>query len=1169
MKTMSERFRTLLRTVNFARHAAMFCWLACAARSAQADTITWANSAGNTNWMAGASWVGGSVPGTVDVAIFPRAVPVAQPTLNASVGIDALLLSSGGWPPDCWTLSGTGTLTLGASPGTASGYGLEIQGFNPRIYPDIVLGGPQSWAFTETSGSPDVYLYGTLSGTGPLTIRQPISTWYCIAWFLQNTTAPTFTGGLNVTCGKMQWDLLLQGADRSESFGLDAAGAGPGTITLNYGGGFGFDTTSDGTNEPLLTLSNPFVVNAGTGYIYSKQGGANSKYSRNVFSGPIALDGILGLDTSGAGSATRFTGTIALDRTAAGVGGIYAVPFFVRENAVIDINADSCNLDRNLEGNIVESGTGFVKPLVLRARNGGQTYIMGSANSYAGGTIVEFCGDTYRNSAQNATITVEAASKLGTGDVLVLPAGKLRLAADTNIEAGRALRMRSDRANAAVVAVRSVFVPTALAGDSAGIFAIDCTYDVPLDMSAVGNGLMFLGSVYSRQYSAATLAPCADGVYRLGGGVAGNNSRPALDVTQASLGDVGGACSLLVGQNAHNGIGEVILRKANTFSGDITVTGVKMYHDFPSVSELTGYARTEAGQSPFGAETGNVRLQSGDLCLRGVNNGQPVTKGALTFEGQCCVTVDSDYAARLTFDSLNRENNGVLLFRYVKNVGNEKIFVTNPTPAPFVTNGICRPCILCANASDFATCGVDGLAPYAGYATSLPSPGTGTEVVKWSGEVAASSDLWALRTTGALGGAGVLAIRGGGLILGGNIASTVGIDFGEAEGVIYATTGATLSGKISGSGGLTFAGQQTMLDNVDNDFTGTITINACSAGWTRTAVRFDTYAGAVHGALGHADNDILLNGGSLYRNSSGDCLLATRTITLGPLGGDLESGADVTIYGPIVGSGFLHLREGNVALDSAANTYSGGTRVRGGLTVNANSSVGTGDVTVNYGTVTFLGDDNMSAGARLTVCADVKPHTYNVEQEGRARACFQSAAPAIGSLVGSGEVRLGAAGVDTVLTVGEDDTDFAYFGKLRQFAGSTCGVTKAGSGTWTLYGAHSYTGATTVDAGSLKLCGSLAGSLAVGSAGGLTVDIGPDGATYGTVAGTVTLGGTLTVNLAEGFKPPLGESWTIIGGASGYGGSFDNISAAGFRVAVADGDLTLVRRSGGTTIFAR
>ena len=65
--------------------------------------------------------------------------------------------------------------------------------------------------------------------------------------------------------------------------------------------------------------------------------------------------GILALDCSGYGNAARFLGGVTLDRGVASVGGIYLVPFL---GATIDINADSpsSGIDRNIEGNIVESG---------------------------------------------------------------------------------------------------------------------------------------------------------------------------------------------------------------------------------------------------------------------------------------------------------------------------------------------------------------------------------------------------------------------------------------------------------------------------------------------------------------------------------------------------------------------------------------------------------------------------------------------------------------------------------------------------------------------------------------------------------------------------------------------------------------------------------------------
>lgn len=133
--------------------------LAVQSVSVRAVNVTWANSAGNTDWTAGASWTGGSAPGTNDVASFPGiTIPPgsinAQPTLNAATNINALLLVQ--WAAtNNWILSGSGTLTLGGTPGTPAGHGFEIQSYNPRVYPNIVLGGPQSWAFTVTSGGPD------------------------------------------------------------------------------------------------------------------------------------------------------------------------------------------------------------------------------------------------------------------------------------------------------------------------------------------------------------------------------------------------------------------------------------------------------------------------------------------------------------------------------------------------------------------------------------------------------------------------------------------------------------------------------------------------------------------------------------------------------------------------------------------------------------------------------------------------------------------------------------------------------------------------------------------------------------------------------------------------------------------------------------------------------
>lgn len=1144
---------------------------------AQAATIVWKNQAGQTNWLEGASWVGGVVPGANDVASFPAPPVLAQPYLPSATNVNGLLINNQS-SASAWNIEGPGLLTIMGSP---AAYGINFTGGGgTRIYSDIILGGPQMWTYTTAHANAILCLYGNLSGTGPLT--KPLgSSWGFNFIYYQNTNAPTFTGGLNHYCSDVRWQLYTQSVARTVSFGLNAGATGPGTITLGGGAKFTFETTSDGVNTPTLTLNNPFVVSpnvgayAGGGIIQSYPGGPSSKYTTNIFSGNITLNGPLGLIADGSGTATRYTGQVIIDRTQTSVGSINSA-----WNSVDYNNA----LDKYLEGNIVDSGAGaFSKPLVLRSRNAGQCYITGTANTYAGGTVVEYCGDSVLGNAQNGCLQVGASSKLGTGDVLIMPGGKLRLTADANIQSGKALRVQSNRASAGIVSSSFLAAPTALTADSDGIFAIDITtWTAPLDMSTVGNGRMTLGSGWGTTYSAASLLPGSDKVYRLGGGWSFGAYWPTLDISAASLGDVGGACSLHVGMNAHNGNGSVTLRQNNPFSGDILVTGYKMGYSFAGGAQLVGYAQGTAGQSPFGKSTSNVRLDNGELYLLGRNSGKPVTNANLTFSGLSIMTVDStsgNYPTQIAFDSLTRTNNGVLLFYPAQNRGggNEKFLVTNPGPAPFVTNGICPPYLLAHLASghpdtgNFLAYDANGFSPFANYETSLPSPGAQTNVVKYGGAVSGDSDIWALKTTAALTGTGVIKLRSGGLVFSGDIGSTVSLDFGTAEGIIHGY--GVINGQISGSGGLTVAGYAPTLANVNNDFTGQVTVSGPGARpfpWESAVyATFDT-APATHGALGNANNGIYLNGGALSCRYGGNCLLATRTLTLGPLGGDLENqdGSAYTIYGPIVGSGFLWIK-GDTTFDSPNNTYSGGTIVRynsgnnlswiNSLKVNANSSVGSGDVMVSYGSVNFLGDHNMSTNARLYLCANVKTDMY------QKRAYFRSANPTIGSLVGAGDVQLGnrtTATNDTALTVGLDNTSCSFYGYISEntnLVGKGKGsLTKAGTGAWTLYGAHDFTGPTTVSNGTLVLMGSVASNLVVNSGatlsgsgavgGALTLE---SGSTFGTtlnnltsadvmtVAGNVTLGGTLIVSGAS-LVDPLGVPIITTTGGT-ISGTFANL----------------------------
>jgi autotransporter-associated beta strand protein len=305
-----------------------------------------------------------------------------------------------------------------------------------------------------------------------------------------------------------------------------------------------------------------------------------------------------------------------------------------------------------------------------------------------------------------------------------------------------------------------------------------------------------------------------------------------------------------------------------------------------------------------------------------------------------------------------------------------------------------------------------------------------------------------------------------------------------AGGTFNVDAGVTLgwTGNISGPGAVSKTGGGTLVLSGNNSFVG-------------ASVTGGTLQVAADTSLGDSAGGLTLDGGTLHSTAS---FTSSRSMTLGAGAGSVavDSGTTLTWNGVIGGSGGLTATGPGTLVLGGANTYSGGTTVGAGtLQLGAsNALLTTGALTVNGGTFDLNGNNQT-----------------------------------VGALSGSGGTILltGAS----VLTAGDAST--------TTFAGAIAGtgsLVKQGSGTLILTGAGSYTGGTTINAGTLQL----------GTSG-----------SQATIAGTVTNNATLNVINADTSNV---TQITNQGGAT----SFYGTSTAGSPFF---GGLTIVNQGGGSLHF--
>ncbi len=233
------------------------------------------------------------------------------------------------------------------------------------------------------------------------------------------------------------------------------------------------------------------------------------------------------------------------------------------------------------------------------------------------------------------------------------------------------------------------------------------------------------------------------------------------------------------------------------------------------------------------------------------------------------------------------------------------------------------------------------------------------------------------------------------------------------------------------------------------------------------------------------------------------------TVSGGTLIGDTNS-----LQGNVTNSASVNFTQAFNGTYSSVVSGSGGlTKAGAGTLTLSGINTYTGATTINGGTLQLGAAGRLADATALTVGAGATFNLNNFDET-------------IGSLAGAGNVTLGTG----TLTAGGDNSSTTFSGIIS----GSGGLTKTGTGTLTLSGNNTYTGATTINGGTLQLgaANRLADATALTVGAGATFNLNNFDETIGSLAGAgnVTLGaGTLTTGGDN-------SSTTFSGVVSGTGG---------------------------------
>ena len=393
----------------------------------------------------------------------------------------------------------------------------------------------------------------------------------------------------------------------------------------------------------------------------------------------------------------------------------------------------------------------------------------------------------------------------------------------------------------------------------------------------------------------------------------------------------------------------------------------------------------------------------------------------------------------------------------------------------------------------------------------------------------------------------------------------------------------TLTINGSGAVGTSITGTIGDINNLANANTKLALVISTTSGNT-TITQINTFTGGTTLTQGNLvlNDDLAAGGGNLALNGGRLASVGTRNYANAvTIGGDVTFGDVTPNNGKQTFSGTVNLNGSTRTLTTATDTTFSGIVSNGGITktgsgqltlTGGSANTYSGTTTVNDGTLVLaktagvnaiaggftIGDgtnsDTVNLGASDQIADTVVVNMIGTASGQRGNFQLLGFNETIGGLSGGGQVQNASSTADSVLTLNvANATTQTSSAVLRNTGGSTTGslsIVKTGGGTQILDGNMTYTGATTVSAGSLIVNGNQSGATGV-----LTVSSGATLGGSGTIGGATTISGIHSPGnspgiqtFANGLTYSNGSTfvWELNGNVStGRGTAFDGVNVTG------------------------